>query len=80
VIRIYHIHKDGWTIIHDALDVDQLHYKFDKEKNLEGDGDEIKGELIWERERNICSGVYKKYIVFSFDSIQTGVIKYVFSI
>ena len=26
--RIYHIHKDGWTKVHDALDVNKLHWKF----------------------------------------------------
>jgi len=46
VIRVYHIHKDGWTIIHEALNVDELHYKFQKEKNMDGCGDEIKADLI----------------------------------
>jgi 20S proteasome subunit beta 5 len=25
---VYHIHKDGWTKVHDGLDANVLHYKF----------------------------------------------------
>lgn len=28
VVRVYHIHKDGWTKVHDGLDANVLHYKF----------------------------------------------------
>jgi len=28
VCRIYHIHKTGWTKVHDGLDVNKLHWKF----------------------------------------------------
>jgi len=32
VCRIYLIKEGGWTVIHYALDVNQLHYLFSKEK------------------------------------------------
>jgi len=35
--RVYHIHKDGWTILMDAEDVNELHYKYAQEKGLLGD-------------------------------------------
>jgi 20S proteasome subunit beta 5 len=28
VCRVYHIHKEGWTLVHDGLDVNKLHWKF----------------------------------------------------
>jgi len=36
--RIYHIHKDGWTKVHDGLDVNQLHWKFHEDKGIEEEG------------------------------------------
>jgi hypothetical protein len=32
-VRVYHVHKDGWTKYHDGLDVNELHWKFKKEKD-----------------------------------------------
>jgi len=26
VVRVYHVHKDGWTKVHDGLDVNKLHW------------------------------------------------------
>lgn len=41
VVRVYHVHKNGgWNLIHDALDVSQLHYEFENSKGLRGDGRE----------------------------------------
>lgn len=28
VCRVYHLHKDGWTILEDGFDVNKLHYKY----------------------------------------------------
>ena len=28
VVRVYHVHKDGWTKVHEGLDVNKLHWKF----------------------------------------------------
>lgn len=39
VVRVYHIHKDGWTKIEEGLDVNVLHYKYAEEKGLDGTGD-----------------------------------------
>lgn len=41
-ISVYHIHENGWTKVHDGLDVVELHYKYAKEKGLVGDGDVAK--------------------------------------
>lgn len=38
VVRVYHVHENGWTIIHDAIDVDQVHWDFEASKGLRGDG------------------------------------------
>jgi len=37
VVRVYHVHKDGWTKINEGVDVDSLHWKYAKEKGLVGD-------------------------------------------
>jgi len=34
VCRVYHCHKNGWTKIHEGLNVNELHYKYANEKNL----------------------------------------------
>lgn len=36
VARVYHIHKDGWTKVVAGDDVNELHYKYAKEKGLQG--------------------------------------------
>ncbi len=40
VCRVYHIHKDGWTRVHDGLDVNELHWKFKEEKGMEIEDDD----------------------------------------
>ena len=41
VVRVYHVNNEGgWTKIHDQLDVDSLHWEFEKSKGLRGDGKE----------------------------------------
>jgi 20S proteasome subunit beta 5 len=40
VVRVYHVHKTGWTKIHEGLDANVLHYKYAKENGLSGDQDE----------------------------------------
>lgn len=37
VVRVYHIHENGWTKIEDGKDVNQLHYQYAAEKGLRGD-------------------------------------------
>ena len=37
VCRVYHVHADGWTIIEEAADVSELHWKYAAEKGLRGD-------------------------------------------
>ncbi|CAD8140457.1 unnamed protein product [Paramecium octaurelia] len=46
VVRVYHIHQNGWTKVHDGIDVVDLHYKFAQQKGLVGDGDEAKQRLF----------------------------------
>mmetsp|Transcript_111140 Transcript_111140/g.166451 ORF Transcript_111140/g.166451 Transcript_111140/m.166451 type:complete len:120 (+) Transcript_111140:464-823(+) len=46
VVRVYHVHKNGWTRIHEGLNVNKLHYEFAQEKGLVGDGDEIGSKLL----------------------------------
>jgi len=41
VVRIYHVRNDGhWDIIHDAIDVSDLHYEFEQGKGHKGAGKE----------------------------------------
>lgn len=41
VVRVYHVTNNGtWNIIHDQIDVSQLHYEFENGKNHRGDGRE----------------------------------------
>ena len=41
VVRVYHVTNNGdWKIIHDALDVSELHYQFEATKGHRGDGRE----------------------------------------
>jgi 20S proteasome subunit beta 5 len=41
VVRIYHITNNGdWKLIHDALDVSENHYAFEKAKGHDGTGRE----------------------------------------
>jgi len=37
VVRVYHVHKSGWTCVIPGEDVNLLHYKYAKEKGLYGD-------------------------------------------
>merc|ERR1719311_671145 len=37
VVRVYHVHEDGWTKIEEGKDVDDLHWQYAKEKGLVGD-------------------------------------------
>mmetsp|Transcript_3014 Transcript_3014/g.8294 ORF Transcript_3014/g.8294 Transcript_3014/m.8294 type:complete len:282 (-) Transcript_3014:197-1042(-) len=37
VVRVYHIHKDGWTKVIAGEDVNKLHYMYAEEKGLRGD-------------------------------------------
>lgn len=37
VVRVYHVHADGWTKIEEGKDVDELHWQYAKEKGLVGD-------------------------------------------
>ncbi|CAD8138114.1 unnamed protein product [Paramecium pentaurelia] len=46
VVRVYHIHQNGWTKVHDGIDVVDLHYQFAQQKGLVGDGDEAKQRLF----------------------------------
>jgi len=32
MIIVYHIKKDGWVKVHDAYEVDKLHYQYAREK------------------------------------------------
>jgi len=36
VVRVYHIHENGWTKMEAAKDVDELHWQYAKEKGLVG--------------------------------------------
>jgi 20S proteasome subunit beta 5 len=41
VVRIYHVTNRGkWDLIHDAIDVSELHYQFEKSKGHSGTGQE----------------------------------------
>lgn len=43
VVRIYHVTNKGkWDLIHDAIDVSELHYQFEKSKGHSGFGNEGK--------------------------------------
>jgi 20S proteasome subunit beta 5 len=35
VVRVYHVHKDGWTEKVAGDDVNKLHYQYQAEKGLE---------------------------------------------
>lgn len=37
VVRVYHVHKDGWTKVIAGDDVSDLHYKYAEERGLKGD-------------------------------------------
>jgi len=37
VVRVYHVHKDGWTKLEEGVDVNELHWQYAKEKGLVGD-------------------------------------------
>jgi len=37
VVRVYHVHADGWTKLEEGADVNELHWKYAKEKGLVGD-------------------------------------------
>merc|ERR1712093_654019 len=36
VVRVYHVHKDGWTKVIAGEDVNELHYMYAKEKGMSG--------------------------------------------
>lgn len=36
VVRVYHVHKDGWTKVIAGEDVNELHYMYAKEKGMAG--------------------------------------------
>jgi len=41
VVRCYHVTNNGdWVLIHDQIDVSQLHYEFEDTKGHRGDGRE----------------------------------------
>lgn len=41
VCRVYHVTNNGtWNKVHDALDVSDLHYKFEQSRGHQGDGRE----------------------------------------
>ena len=41
VVRVYHVTNDGnWVLIHDQIDVSELHYEFEASKGHRGDGRE----------------------------------------
>jgi len=41
VVRVYHVTNNGsWNLIHDAIDVSELHYQFENGKGHRGDGRE----------------------------------------
>ena len=41
VVRVYHVTNNGdWNLIHDQIDVSQLHYEFEQGKGHRGDGRE----------------------------------------
>jgi len=46
VVRIYHIHEKGWTKVHEGLNVNELHYKFQAEKGMDGTGNDVKAEYL----------------------------------
>ena len=33
LVLVYYIKKDGWVKVHDAVEVDKLHYQYAKEKS-----------------------------------------------
>jgi len=37
VVRVYHVHEGGWTKLEEGQDVNELHWKYAKEKGLVGD-------------------------------------------
>lgn len=37
VVRVYHVHADGWTRVIAGEDVTKLHYMYAAEKGLQGD-------------------------------------------
>lgn len=36
VVRVYHVHKNGWTKIIEGKDVNELHYEYSAQKGLDG--------------------------------------------
>jgi len=46
VVRIYHVHEKGWTKVHEGLDVNQLHYKFQEAKGMDGTGDDVASKIL----------------------------------
>ena len=41
VVRVYHVtNKGDWVLVHDAIDVSELHYQFEAGKGHRGDGRE----------------------------------------
>lgn len=57
IMKVYHIHKNGWTKLEEGVNVNELHYIYANEKGrkiqksakligLRGDGDEVKSKLL----------------------------------
>jgi len=41
VVRVYHVTNNGdWVLIHDQIDVSELHYEYEASKHHRGDGRE----------------------------------------
>jgi 20S proteasome subunit beta 5 len=48
VVRVYHVTNAGrWDLIHDAIDVSELHYEFEKSKGHSGTGTENLPKKYW---------------------------------
>jgi 20S proteasome subunit beta 5 len=48
VVRVYHVTNQGrWDLIHDAIDVSELHYQFEKSKGHDGTGTENLPKKYW---------------------------------
>ena len=66
--RIYHIHKDGWTKVHDALDVNKLHWKFQEEKK----GMEVENDNnLVEQFKKMSSFFFPILLIFSRSSMRS---------
>jgi len=46
VVRVYHVHRDGWTKIQEGLDVSELHYAHVKSRGLRADARDLPLEFL----------------------------------